>query len=248
MHNCHSMQRPLQSAMTTAMWSLAIILAVSSVRFFLVPPPVLLPAEILALSRHHFLLLLHIAGGIVAISIGPFQFVSALRDARPALHRAMGYAYLTAVLLAGCVGLLLSSDTAIFAADGLNELTAIDLSFIGLSPALLGYSASSKFSPTQFFLVEVGFTVLAIVWLTTTALAFVRARQRHFNDHRAWMIRSYSLSFAAATVRLVGLPILILTRHPVVAVTCTFWSWVLNLMVAESIIFRSSKSMAPRMA
>jgi hypothetical protein len=62
------------------------------------------------------------------------------------------------------------------------------------------------------------------------------------------MIRSYSLSFAAATVRLVGLPILILTRHPVVAVTCTFWSWVLNLMVAESIIFRSSKSMAPRMA
>jgi Predicted membrane protein (DUF2306) len=241
------MQRSLQSAMTTVMWSLALALALTSVRFFLVPPPVLLPVEILALSRHHLLLLLHIAAGIVAISVGPFQFVGALRDARPALHRAMGYAYLTAVLLAGCVGLLLSSDTAIFAADGLNALTAIDLSFLGLSPAFLGYSASSKFSPTQFFLVEVGFAVLAIVWLTTTALAFVRARQRRFIDHRAWMIRSYSLSFAAATVRLVGLPILVLTRNPVVAVTCTFWSWLLNLMVAEWMTLRSSKSGSPRM-
>ena len=242
------MRRYLQSVMTTVMWSLSLAVAVTSVRFFLVPPPLLLRTEILALSRHHLWLLLHIAGGIVAITAGPFQFVSAVRDAHPALHRAIGLAYLTAVLLAGCSGLLLSSDTAVFAAEGLNDLTAIDLPALGLDPSFLGYHASSRFSPTQFFLVVVGFAALAIVWLSTSALAFARARQSRFDDHRAWMIRSYSLTFAAATVRVVGLPFLVLTRDPVVAITCTFWSWVLNLIVAEWIIHYRPKSMPLRTA
>ena len=55
---------------------------------------------------------------------------------------------------------------------------------------------------------------------------------------RAWMMRSYSLTFAAATVRLAALPMLVLTRDPVVAITCTFWSWILNLVVVEWLIHR----------
>jgi hypothetical protein len=145
----------------------------------------------------------------------------------------MGYVYLSAVLLAGSAGLGLSPDTPVFAAHGLTDLTAIDLSMLGLSPSFLGYRASSTFSPNQFFLVMVGFGTLALVWLLTSVLAFARARQRHFDEHRAWMMRSYSLTFAAATVRLAGLPILVLTRDPVVAITCAFWSWILNLAVAE---------------
>jgi Predicted membrane protein (DUF2306) len=86
----------------------------------------------------------------------------------------------------------------------------------------------------------VGFGTLALVWLFTAALAFARARQRRFDEHRAWMMRSYSLTFAAATVRLAGLPILVLTRDPIVAITCTFWSWILNLVVAEWLIRRRS--------
>ena len=30
--------------------------------------------------------------------------------------------------------------------------------------------------------------------------------------------------------------ILLLTRDPIVAITCTFWSWILNLVVAEWLI------------
>ena len=86
----------------------------------------------------------------------------------------------------------------------------------------------------------VGFGTLALLWLSTATLAFVRARQRCFDEHRAWMMRSYSLTFAAATVRLAGLPMLVLTRDPVVAITCTFWSWTLNLVVAEWLIRRRS--------
>jgi hypothetical protein len=177
--------------------------------------------------------------------VGLFQFVGSLRDAYPGVHRAMGYLYLSAVFLAGCTGLHLSPDTPVFAAHGLTDLTAIDLSLLGLSPSFLGYSSASRFSPDHFFLVMIGFGTLALAWLLTAALAFARARQRGFDEHRAWMMRSYSLTFAAATVRLAAFPILVLTRDPVVAITCTFWSWILNLMVAECFIRRRSAVGAP---
>ena len=232
------LRRYFRFALMTAMWFLALAAALTSARYFLVPPRLFLPTEILALSRHHMWIMLHIAGGIVAITVGLFQFVGSLRDAYPGVHRSMGYLYLSAVFLAGCTGLWLAPDTRVFAAHALTDLTAIDLSILGLSPSFLGYRESSRFTPDQFFLVMVGFGTLALVWLLTAALAFARARQRRFAEHRAWMMRSYSLTFAAATVRLAALPMLVLTRNPVVAITCTFWSWILNLVVAEWLIRR----------
>ena len=230
------MSRYFRHAGIATMWCLALAVALTSSRYFFPRPPLLVPAEMLAFSRHRVWILLHIVGGIVAIAVGLLQFVSALHDAYPRVHRVMGYLYLSAVFLACATGLWLSPDTPIFAADGLTDLAAIDLSVLGLSPSFLGYSVSSKFSPNQFVLVRVGFTTLALVWLSTSLLAVVHARQRRFQRHRAWMVRNYSLTFAAATVRLVALPLLVLTRNPVVAITCTFWSWILNLAVGEWVI------------
>jgi len=239
------MRRSLHLAGLTTMWFLALATALTSARYLLGPPKLLLRNEILALARHPTWIVVHIAGGITAISVGLLQFIPRLRDAQPRVHRAMGYLYLSAVFLAGCVSLALSPDTPLFAADGLAELTTFDLSPLGLSPAFLGYTASSKFSPEQFLLVRVGFTTLAILWLLSGILAFLRARQRRFHAHREWMIRNYSLTFAAATVRLAAFPLLILTRDPVIAVTCAFWSWMLNLGAAEWIIRRRAISAGP---
>ena len=104
----------------------------------------------LALSRHQVLILLHILGGIAAIAVGLLQFVSALRSTSPRVHRVVGYLYLSSVFLAGGTVLWLSSDTPIFAADGLNDLASIDLSVLGLSPSFLGYRAFSKFCESIF--------------------------------------------------------------------------------------------------
>ncbi len=232
------MRAYVHSAVLGLMWLLALAAAVTSARYFLVPPRFLLRNEVLALSRNHTWLLVHIGGGIVAITAGLFQFVARLRGAHPRLHRIIGYLCLSAVLVSGCAALGLSPDTPRFAADGLADLMKFDLSSVGFSPAFLGYSAGSKFSVNQFFLVRVGFTTLALVWLMTGAVALTRARQRRFHEHRAWIMRNYSLTFAAATVRLSGLPFLVLTRDPVTAITCTFWSWILNLVVAEWMIRR----------
>ena len=48
----------------------------------------------------------------------------------------------------------------------------------------------------------IGFGSLATFWLVTTSLAWRRAMQRRFTEHRAWMMRSFALTFAAVTLRL----------------------------------------------
>ena len=46
---------------------------------------------------------LHVAGGVLALAVGPWQFVERLRESRPRVHRWTGRLYLTAVAV-GSVG------------------------------------------------------------------------------------------------------------------------------------------------
>ena len=83
-------------------------------------------------------------------------------------------------------------------------------------------------------LAAVGFGLLAILWLWFTAKAIWYARQRNFATHRAMMIRSFALTFAAVTLRL-QLPFLLsdgsnyMEISHIVAWTC----WVPNLLAVE---------------
>ena len=47
------------------------------------------------------------------------------------------------------------------------------------------------------------------------------------------MIRSYCLTFAAVTVRLVSIPLLVITGSVTFTVSASIWSWVVNAGVAE---------------
>ena len=84
-----------------------------------------------------------------------------------------------------------------------------------------------------------GFLALGAAWVVTTTLGVVRARERRFAEHRRWMVRSYSLTAAAITLRmqlgliaLAGIPFD--TGYPVIAWAC----WVPNLVVAEWLLRR----------
>lgn len=85
---------------------------------------------------------------------------------------------------------------------------------------------------------KLGFTTLAIIWLSTTILGYKSIRNKKIEEHRNWMIRSYALTFAAVTLRL-WLPILEVIEQPngIDSYTVVAWlCWLPNLMFAEFLI------------
>lgn len=81
---------------------------------------------------------------------------------------------------------------------------------------------------------KAGFGALAIAWIVTTSLAWRRAMQQRFIQHRAWMIRSFALTFAAVTLRLY-LPLAALLSINFIDAyrAISFLAWVPNLAVVE---------------
>lgn len=79
-----------------------------------------------------------------------------------------------------------------------------------------------------------GFGALGALWLYATMHGWRSARARDVSRHRAWMIRSYALTFAAVTLR-IYLPLSqVIGFDFAVAYRCIAWlSWVPNLVIAE---------------
>lgn len=214
------------------MWLSAILMAVAASRYFFPGP--LRPPETQLVARHSLWAISHIGAGIIAIAAGPFQFVAALRNGHPHAHRGLGYMYVIAVLLSRLAGMSLSPDTAKFFSQSMTD-AATTTSF-GNLPRLAGYRVGEVFTEKELWPTVSSFFLLSLAWLWTTGMAFWRARQRQFDLHRAWMTRSYSLTFGAVTVRALALPLALLSQDPRFAAIAAAWSWPLNLIVAEFII------------
>lgn len=88
-----------------------------------------------------------------------------------------------------------------------------------------------------------GFGVLAALWLHATLQGLRTARARDFSRHRAWMIRSYALTFAAVTLR-IYLPVSQLSGIDfTVAYQAIAWlSWVPNMVMAEVYLRQCARS------
>jgi uncharacterized membrane protein len=88
-----------------------------------------------------------------------------------------------------------------------------------------------------------GFGILGAAWIYVTLRGWLAARRRSFVEHSRWMIRSYSLTFAAVTLRLY-LPLAIFAAiHGfdfLVAYRAIAWlAWVPNIILAELYLSRS---------
>ena len=89
---------------------------------------------------------------------------------------------------------------------------------------------------------RLAFGTLATLWIGSTALAYRTALRRRWKSHRAWMIRSYSLTLSALTLRAWKVLIIAaLHPHPMDAYRVVAWlGFVPNLLVAEWLIRRKN--------
>jgi uncharacterized membrane protein len=97
----------------------------------------------------------------------------------------------------------------------------------------------------------IGFSLLALVWLTCAVRAIAAARQGDIATHREWAFRTIAMTYAAVTLR-IWLIVMIAMQRPGIAVTpeeafdnaypfVPFLSWVPNLLIAEWILRRRSQ-------
>lgn len=106
----------------------------------------------------------------------------------------------------------------------------------GTSGLYIAYYASTG------LIAQLGFSLLAILWLFTSYKAYYYIRQKMIAEHQKWIMRSMALTFAAITLRILmpsfligGIPFD--TAYPIIAWAC----WVPNLMLNE-LVFRYNPS------
>jgi uncharacterized membrane protein len=108
-----------------AAWPLVVLLslgvALFSLRYFAAPEHGALLGLRTGLAR--LVLLVHVAGGVLALAVGPFQFSGRLRRRAPRWHRRLGRAYVAGVLVGGVAGL----PAAWFTEGGLSSHVAFTL-------------------------------------------------------------------------------------------------------------------------
>jgi uncharacterized membrane protein len=154
----------------------------------------------------------HITGGLIALAVGPFQFLEKFRAKHLKLHRLLGKIYVTAIL---CLGGPAGFFMAFFANGG----------------------------PWA----DLGFIFMAFCWIGTTWLGLRAIMKKDLMNHIRWMIRSYALCFAAVTLRILT-PMLSLVFHIKLAyilIAVAWLSWMINLAVAELIIFLKYRKRTP---
>jgi len=118
----------------------------------------------------------------------------------------------------------------------LGKIYLIGILFGSVSGLYLALFATGGLVP-QF-----GFGFLSIFWMITAFQALSKIKHRKIYEHQKWMIRNYSLTFAAVTLRiwLVLFTVLFGFENFNLSYVIIAWlCWVPNLIVAELLIHRN---------
>lgn len=112
---------------------------------------------------------------------------------------------------------------------------AITIFLAGPSGFIIGLHANGGWSP------RVAFCLLAVIWIFFTVQAIRTIAKKQVVLHRKWMIRSFALALSAITLR-AWKYILVALFHPRpmdVYQIVAWLGWVLNLIIAEIIIYKT---------
>lgn len=86
---------------------------------------------------------------------------------------------------------------------------------------------------------SIGFFIMALLWFFTTLMAIVKIKSRNVREHEIWMMRSYALTFAAVTLRILvpAFSMFLPFSKELIIISTAWLSWLLNLLIAEGMIF-----------
>lgn len=162
---------------------------------------------------HRVRLIFHICGGILALSCGPFQFWTGLRQRAMTIHAWTGRLYLVGVLVGSTGAFLMSVFT----------------------------------TPRSF---GVALIFLASAWIVVTGIAYAAILRGIVTLHKEWMVRSYLVTFAFVSFRLLHDNLPAVAKHlgeseNDVLANITWISWLLPLAIYE-VIRQSRKIMYAR--
>ncbi len=202
-----------------------------------------------------------LAVGVTIVALAPYITLNSENfnnaTTRYATESTLRYVGLFVHAFAGGIALLLGPFQFL---DGFRKRRPVVHRWMGriyLVSILIGGLSAFIIAPGMIsgLVGEVGLLSLAVLWLWTGWNAYSSIRKGDVKSHREWMIRSFALTFAAATLRL-WLGTLIATQLPflqtrysgdfdalfVEVYRVVMWlSWVPNLIVAEMIIQRRRK-------
>ncbi len=202
-----------------------------------------------------------LAVGVTIVALAPYITLNSENfnnaTTRYATESTLRYVGLFVHAFAGGIALLLGPFQFL---DGFRKRRPVVHRWMGriyLVSILIGGLSAFIIAPGMIsgLVGEVGLLSLAVLWLWTGWNAYSSIRKGNVKSHREWMIRSFALTFAAATLRL-WLGTLIATQLPflqtrysgdfdalfVEVYRVVMWlSWVPNLIVAEMIIQRRRK-------
>lgn len=170
-------------------------------------------------------------------AIGVAGYGITLQDGRPATDAVPGFPWLDELhFVAGGIALLvgvfafrrdlLVRRTALHRQLGMVYCAGILLS--GLAGLVMAVFSSGGLPA------HLGFGLLAVLWLATTAMGLRAIQRRDLAAHRRWMVRSYAGCYAAVTLR-VELPLyaFLLDEFELAFQLVAWTCWVFNLAFAE---------------
>ena len=199
-----------------------------------------------------------LAVGVTIVALAPYVTLNSENfnnaTARYATESMLRYVGLFVHAFAGGIALLLGPFQFL---DGFRKRRPVIHRWMGriyLVSILIGGLSAFIIAPGMIsgLVGEVGLMSLAVLWLWAGWNAYSSIRKGDVKSHREWMIRSFALTFAAATLRL-WLGTLIATQLPflqtkyagdfdalfVEAYRVVMWlCWVPNIIIAEMIIQR----------
>jgi len=153
--------------------SLGIVLYAA--KYFSFNPDVFFPQQRDVYIAHQTTIIIHIIGGVLALGLGPFQFLTKFRIRWPMVHRWMGRFYLIGILLGSIAGLYM----AFYAYAGL--AASIGFAGLALSWLITGYlvyktiRAGDTESHRQWIIRNFALTFAAVtlrIWMMPLTLIF----------------------------------------------------------------------------